>query len=113
VQTDHPEEGCDPDSGFSRGDAGPGKVFGCLEKLDIGLDRIDLPPLSEWEESEDTPGQYHYSRSEDRAGGRITDDEYRANPDLELFLVDYTISVSVAETRPLTAKDVRERVIDG
>ena len=109
VQKDDPEEGADPDSGFHRGDTFP-KVFSCLEKLDTALDGHWLPPLHEWEENEDEPGVFHFSKSEDGRGNEITDEEYRADPSRELFLVDYTISVSGATTYALTMKDVRERM---
>ena len=108
VQKDHPDEGCDPDSGEHRGDKGPGNVFACLEKLDTALEMICLPPLSKWEESEDTPGQFHWSKSEDNNAYDITDEEFRADPSRGLFCVDYAMSVSVAVTHALTAKDVRE-----
>ena len=108
VQKDHPDEGCDPDSGMSRGDKGPGWVFASLKKLDAGLEGICLPPLSEWEESDSEEGQFHYSKSEDNKGYDMTDEEYRADPSRGLFCVDYSISLSIAVTHALTAKDVRE-----
>ena len=108
VQEDHPDEGCDPDTGRHRGDEGPGNVFDCLERLNTGLEMIDLPPLEKWEESEDTPGQFHYSRVEDGKGLRITDEEWRMDKDRGMFCVDFSMSVSLAVPSPLTAKDVRE-----
>jgi hypothetical protein len=69
------------------------------------LEMIDLPPLDEWEEHEDEPGQFHASKSEDGQGCAITDDEFRADPSRGLFCVDYTMSVS--------AKDVREMMTNG
>ena len=107
VQEDHPDKGC-VGQGWHRGDDGPGKVFSSLEKLDTALEMICLPPLSEWEENDETPGQFHASRSEDGQGCDLTDDEYRADPERGLFCVDYTMSVSIAVTHALTAKDVRE-----
>lgn len=104
-QKDHPDEGADPDSGFHRGDTFP-KVFACLEKLDTALEGHWLPPMNEWEESEDTPGQFHTSKSEDGNGNEMTDEEFKANPKRGLFLVDYTINVSAAVPRPLTRADV-------
>jgi hypothetical protein len=112
VQADHPDTGC-VGQGFHRGDDGPGKVFSCLEKLNTALEMIDLPPLDEWEEHEDEPGQFHASKSEDGQGCAITDDEFRADPSRGLFCVDYTMSVSVAVTHALTAKDVREMMTNG
>jgi len=113
VQTDHPDEGADPDSGHYRGDDGPGAKFSCLEKLDTALDMICLPPLSEWEPNAEEPGLYHMSKNEDGRGCEITDEEYRADPSLGLYLVDYTISVSVVDPRPFTVEDIKKEVADG
>jgi hypothetical protein len=107
VQKDDPEEGADPDSGFHRGDTFP-KVFDCLEKLDTALDGHWLPTLDKWEPNAEEPGLFHMSKNEDDQGNEITDEEYRADPARGLFLVDYTISVSVAETRPLTKGDIQK-----
>jgi hypothetical protein len=107
AQKDHPDEGCDPDSGFSRGDEGPGQVFSCLEKLYTALDMICLPPLYEWEPSENEEGQFHFSKQENEQGIETTDEEFRADPKGGLFLVDYSISVSVAETRMLVPEDLK------
>jgi hypothetical protein len=108
VQKDHPDEGCDPDSGFHGDSEGPGKVFDCLERLNTGLEMIDLPPLERWEENEDEPGKFHYSRVEDHSGERITDEEWRMDKARGMFCADYSMSVSLATPIPLTAKDVRE-----
>lgn len=113
VQTDHPDKGCDPDSGFHRGDDGPGAKFSCLEKLNTGLEMIDLPPLDEWEENEDTPGQFHYSRVEDGQGERITDEEWRMDQARGMFVVDFAVSVSVAEPRPFTKADIETEMANG
>jgi hypothetical protein len=108
VQKDDPERGADPDSGFCRGDHPPVRVFDSVAELDRALDLHSLPPLAKWEEHYEEPGQYHTQRSEDHTGLSITDDEYRADPERGLYLVDYTMRLSWATTRPLTAKDLAD-----
>lgn len=100
VMEDHPDHGADPDTIFTRGDDFPVGPYDSLAALDAALENRGLPPLSAWEAVDDEPGRFETQCSEDAQGFPITDDEWRADPERGLYLVDYSLSLSVITSAP-------------